>query len=139
MKLMVGVKALIVNDGRVLIIREASYEEGTNLGKWDVPGGRINTKEFLDEALRREVWEEVGLEVIPGSVLYVQENFPTIQGEECHVVRIHYLTTLTKDAQVVLSRDHDAYAWVTAEDLSGREYVEGLAEGISNYFANGVQ
>lgn len=38
-KLAVGVKAFILNEeGKVLILREAKYDEGTNDGKWDVKG-----------------------------------------------------------------------------------------------------
>jgi 8-oxo-dGTP diphosphatase len=136
MKLMIGVKAFISKNSRVLIIREAPYEEGSNFDKWDVPGGRINAEETLHEALSREVREEVGLEIVSSKVLYVQENFLNIRGEDCHIVRIYYAAELTGEADVVLSQDHDAYAWISAEDIPDREFVDGLAEGIGSYFAN---
>ncbi len=129
MKLLVGVKALIVNQNKVLLLREASYDEGINEGKWDVPGGRINPEESIIEGLRREVREESGLEIDLGEVLGVFDTFSMIKGEECHIVRIFYKAE-AKSTEIVLSDDHDAYAWVTLEDLKDKELVSSLPELI---------
>ena len=52
--LRVAAKAVIVKDGKVLILREAStYTEGTNIGKWGSPGGRIEASESFFDGLRR--------------------------------------------------------------------------------------
>ncbi len=80
MKLFVGMKAIIVHEGKVLILREAEYDEGTNTGKWDVPGGRINPEEPFLEGLKREVREESGLEIEPLELCGIFETFPTIKG-----------------------------------------------------------
>ena len=42
--LKVAAKAVIMNaEGKILIVREAdTYEEGTKIGKWGLPGGRID-------------------------------------------------------------------------------------------------
>jgi len=85
MQLYVGVKAVIQHEGKIFIIREAAYDEGTQTGKWDFPGGRIDPEETLHEGLAREVREEVGLVVTPGDVCFVQENFPVIKGDPCHM------------------------------------------------------
>lgn len=125
MKLFIGVKALIKHEGKVLILREAAYDEGTNEGKWDIPGGRINSDEPILKGLVREVEEESGLKIEVGEVVGVFETFPMIKGEECHIVRIFYTATTTS-TKVVLSPDHDAYAWVTVDDLAGKELVSSL-------------
>jgi len=134
MKLYVGVKALIVKEGRILLLREARYDEGTNEGKWDVPGGRILPEESLSEGLMREVREESGLEIRQGDVLSVSETFPVIKGEPSHIVRIHYLAEY-KSGEVVLSKDHDVYEWVEAATLAGKDYMGGVRELCVDYFA----
>jgi ADP-ribose pyrophosphatase YjhB (NUDIX family) len=135
MKLFVGVKALIVKEGKVLLIREAVYDEGSRTGEWDVPGGRIQPEETLLGGLAREVREEVGLEVRPGIVLSVQETFRTIKGEPCHIVRIHYLAEYVA-GEVVLSSDHDRFEWLSDESqLSDKVCMSGVSELVSNYFA----
>jgi len=130
MKLFIGAKAIVVHEGKVLLLREAAYDEGTNEGKWDVPGGRINAEEPILEGLRREVMEESGLTIKPGRVLGVFETFPTIKGEACHIVRVYYEATL-QTLEVVLSQDHAEFAWVTVADLEGKECVSDVAELVN--------
>ena len=129
MKLFVGVKAVILHEGKVLIVREAAYDEGTNKGKWDVSGGRIQNDEPILIGLAREVKEESGLEIKPMQVLGVSETFPTIKGELCHIVRIYYLAEALH-TKVTLGPDHDTYAWVTVEDINDKELVSSLLELI---------
>jgi len=53
----VGVLALVVDDaGRILLV-EHTYRSG-----WYLPGGGVRRKEALDDAIRRELREEVGVE-----------------------------------------------------------------------------
>lgn len=72
-KLFVATKAFIVHEGKVLVVREAKYENGTNVGRFGIPGGRAEKGERFDDALRREAKEETGLEIEIGEPLYVQE------------------------------------------------------------------
>lgn len=60
------VAAMIIRDGRVLMVRERlrddrNRHEGQEI--WTLPGGGIEPGESLEQALRREVHEEVGLEI----------------------------------------------------------------------------
>ena len=51
-KLFVATKAFIVNNGRVLLVREsAQYKDGANAGKFDIVGGRVETGQRFDESL----------------------------------------------------------------------------------------
>jgi len=111
MKLRVGAKGLISNaDGKVLVVQEAAdaYHEGTNPGKWDVVGGRIDEGEKLLDGLRREIKEESGLDVAIGSIIGATETFPTINGVAHHIIRVYYACSTDK-TEVVLSEDHDQY------------------------------
>ncbi len=129
MKLFVGMKAVIVHEGKVLILREAEYDEGTNKGKWDVPGGRINPEEPFLEGLRREVLEESGLEVEPTELWGIFETFPTIKGEACHIIRIYHLCRpVTID--IKLSGDHSEYEWIDPKDVGERVFVSDIVEMI---------
>src|SRR5574342_142083 len=59
-----GAKALIQNtDGQLLLLRKnpkKPHHKSVEL-LWDLPGGRIHRNESLEEALKREVYEETGL------------------------------------------------------------------------------
>lgn len=58
-----AVGGLIVDDGRILLV----YEDG----RWLLPGGEVERRETLEEALTREVREETGLTVSAGRLLSV--------------------------------------------------------------------
>jgi 8-oxo-dGTP diphosphatase len=126
MKLFVGAKGLVVHEGKVLLLRESSqYEEGTEVGKWDVPGGRIKPDETVREGLLREINEESGLSVTPGEVLGVFDGFPKIKGEVCHIVRVYFLCRAVSE-EVTLSSDHDAYEWVVPTVPGDKQLMDDL-------------
>jgi len=56
-KLFVATKAFVKFQGKILILRESSgYKDGVNVGKFDVPGGRIKPGQRFDESLQREIF-----------------------------------------------------------------------------------
>jgi 8-oxo-dGTP pyrophosphatase MutT (NUDIX family) len=63
-------KAFILKDGCLLLVRK-SPDDPNQPGLWEVPGGRMDFGEDIDEHLRREVREEVGLEVVPGDPFHI--------------------------------------------------------------------
>jgi ADP-ribose pyrophosphatase YjhB (NUDIX family) len=65
----VGVGAVIVRDGQVLLVRMGS---GGNRGQWSVPGGYLNAGESLEQTVAREVAEETGLEFRPERLVAVR-------------------------------------------------------------------
>lgn len=118
-KRFLAAKSVVKNkEGRFLILREAdSYEEGTNIGKWDVPGGRLEVEETLLDGLNREIKEETGLEVVVRKLVDARENFPVIHGEKVHIVRLYYLCSAENDS-VILSKDHDKFEWITKDEVT---------------------
>lgn len=121
--LYVACKALIYCNEQYLIIRESTqYTEGTNAGKWDVPGGRINPGEHWQQALKREVLEEVGLEIEIQHPVHTDEWFPVIKGEQSQVIATYYKCKATTNT-VALGSDHDAYKWITKKELTECELV----------------
>jgi len=54
------------DQGRLLLIRRAN-DPGS--GQWSLPGGRVEPGESDETAVIREMWEETGLDVIPGTVI----------------------------------------------------------------------
>lgn len=112
MKLFVATKAVVLFEGNALVLRESGeYEDGTQRGNYDLPGGRIDPSESLFDALKREVQEETGLVVSVGDLFHVSEKFQTIRGEQCHIIRLYFICEADTDT-VVLSDDHDAYEWI---------------------------
>ena len=56
-----GVGAIIINEGKILLLlRKRSPEKG----KWGLPGGSVKVGEKIESALKREVNEELGVEIL---------------------------------------------------------------------------
>lgn len=109
----VAAKAVIINSkGEVLLLREANtYKDGTNVGRYHFPGGRLDPGESYEDGLRREAKEETGLEVKPANPIYVGEWRPVIQGVPHQIIAIFTLCD-TKSTDVNLSFEHDDFRWV---------------------------
>jgi 8-oxo-dGTP diphosphatase len=132
MKLFVGAKGVVYYEGKVLLVRESGeYQDGSEEGKWDMVGGRIEPPEEVRLGLVREVKEESGLDVEPGELLGVFDGFPVIRGEKCHVVRIYFLCK-TNSNEVKLSLDHDKFDWVSPENPGDKILANDIAEMLES-------
>ena len=99
----VSVEALIVADGGLLFLKRRNHPVK---GEWWFPGGRIRKGESLEDALRREVKEETGLELLEAKLINVYSwIFP-----ERHDVTITYLCRCN-DVKVVLNEEHSEFAF----------------------------
>lgn len=132
-KLFIATKALVECGGKVLILRESgSYQDGTNAGGFDVPGGRLKPGERFDEALKREVLEETGLEVRVGKPIAVNEWRPIVRGERWQIVGI-FFECHASITDVRLSPDHDAYEWISPVDYHTYPLIDNLKPVFDQY------
>lgn len=81
----VGVGAVIVEGGRVLIVKRR-YDPLA--GQWSIPGGAVELGESLEDCVVREMREETGLDVEVGPVI---EVFDRITRDETGGVRYHFV------------------------------------------------
>lgn len=132
----IACKALIRHEGKILILREAAtYEEGTNIGKYHLPGGRIEPGEYHMDGLLREVQEETGLQVTVGKPVFVGEWHPVIKGEQNQIIAIFFLCSATS-SDVTLSEEHDDYQWITPENYRNFSLMPPEGEVIEAYLAD---
>ncbi len=136
-KLFVATKAFIIHDGKVLVLRESTeYVDGSNAGKFDVVGGRLQPGERFDDSLLREVQEETGLTVKIGKPFFVNEWRPVVKGEEWQIVGIFFACTADTDT-VTLSADHAEYQWIDPKDFDKYPMIENLKLAFTAYVALG--
>ena len=111
----VGVGAVIVRDGRALIVRRGHEPRK---GEWSLPGGLVHLGESLADAARREVREETGLEVELGPII---ETFDRIHRDDAGRIRYHFVIVdfvcWSPGGDAVAGSDAEAVAWVTADEI----------------------
>ncbi len=134
-KLFVATKAFIILDHKVLILKESSqYEDGVNVGKFDVPGGRIEPGQRFDESLRREVKEETGLDIKIGKPFFIDEWRPIVKEEQWQIVGV-YFECLAESKKVILSKDHEEFKWIDPQDYTKHGLIKGVDVAFKSYLS----
>jgi ADP-ribose pyrophosphatase YjhB (NUDIX family) len=127
-----GVGAVILHGNRVLLVKRGREPLK---GQWSIPGGVLELGETLAEGLKREILEEVGLEI---RVLEIVEVFERINRDEQGDVAYHYVLAdyLCEPAGGALRAgdDADAAAWFDREEVSSLAVTKGTPAVIDKAF-----
>jgi ADP-ribose pyrophosphatase YjhB (NUDIX family) len=126
------VGALIIEGDRILLV-ERGHEPLK--GWWSLPGGVVETGERLEDAARREVREETGLEV---EIVCLLEVFERIMRDaagrpEYHYVLMDYLCR-PAGGELCAADDASCVRWVTEQELPDLKITEGTPAVIAKAF-----
>ncbi len=123
-----AVGTVVVRDGCVLLARRG---KAPSRGKWSVPGGAVNVGESLEDAARREIREECGIEVELTDTVEVIER---ITRDETDRIRFHYVivdyVARWRSGEAGPSEEASEVRWVRPEDLEALDMTAGTAEVI---------
>ena len=109
-------------------------------GYWSVPGGVLEIGENLEDAIRREVAEETGLEVKPLGIFDVFERINRDESgrPEYHYVLVDYLCRVT-GGQLRPADDVSRVEWVREAHLPDYRITEGTLAVIQKAFRYGLR
>ena len=122
------IKAVDKNGKTVIFATQRGY--GEFKGGWEFPGGKIDAGETPEEALVREIKEELDTEVEVKELLdTVEYDYPNFHlSMDCFICKI-------KSGDLVL-KEHEAATWLTKETLYSVDWLpadQGLIPQIENY------
>ena len=127
MKTIRVVAAIIVHENQVFATQRGY---GNFKGGWEFPGGKIEQGETSQEALIREIKEELDTEIEVGQLLEtVEYDYP-----EFHLSMDCFFCSI-KSGELVL-KEHEAARWLTKETLDSVDWLpadKGLIKHISDY------
>ena len=136
----IAVTAIIHKDGKYLITKRSPHKKSFP-NKWTVPGGGMEVDDYMntpvstkagqwyyaiEKTLRREVKEEVNLEISKPKYL-LDLTFITSDGTPS-IVLSYYAEYIS--GEVILDKDSTEYKWVTAEEAKKIDLIDGIAEEI---------
>ena len=115
------VGAAVVRDGRVLASRRTGPAHLA--GMWEFPGGKVEDGESDEQALVRELTEELGVAVAVG-----ERVGPELDLSGTAVMRVYLATLVSGEPQL---NDHDEHRWLSADELYDVPWIPADAPALA--------
>lgn len=125
------VTGLLEKEGKVLILKRSSKEEFLP-NYWELPSGKVEFGETVEQALKREFKEETNLNIKvknPFKIFsYLSDN------NNRHTIEIVLKVTCENIKELIISKDHEEYTWISKEDIKkykiSQEIASSIVEGL---------
>lgn len=118
----IEVVAAIIHREKAYFATQRGYGEWE--GMWEFPGGKIESGESPEAALKREIQEELGIDITIDRFLCTTEyDYPSF-----HLTMHCYLCDV--EAGEIVLREHKSARWLTAETLDNVEWLPADKEVI---------
>ena len=132
--------AIVIKDGKYLITRRLMGKKRSP-GKWTIPGGRLETSDYvnsprdtekywynvLEKTLKREVLEEVSLKV--DNLQYIT-SLATVHDDGAPSIAITCMVNYVSGQASLQEEEADEYAWVTLEEAGGYDLIDGIYDEL---------
>ena len=136
----IAITAVIYKPDRTYLVTKRASHEDHFPGKWTVPGGKLSTDDYINtplthknqwyyaltNTLKREVLEEVGLEI--GKPEYLLDLI-FIKGGKTPVLVLSYFAEYI-GGEVKLNEDATKFAWISADEIHKYDLIEGIDHEI---------
>jgi len=109
--------AVILDNDRILAARRS--QSMSHPGQWEFPGGKIEPEEKLEDAIAREIREELGINVIPQTILT-----PVVHAYPHRIIRLTPIICTLSGDQTPHPHEHDRIEWVLPDDLKLLDWCE---------------
>jgi len=123
MKQRISVRAIIQEDDKILLLKRATGRESI-LGKFELPGGKIEYGEQPEDALRRYLHAEAGLHIqtarLYDAVTYIDRDDRDIQ----YLIVVYNVALAEDHHSMVLSQNYSKYVWHTEQKIQHDELTD---------------
>lgn len=116
----------VIRDDRDLILIDRRLAKGLLGGFWEFPGGKIEGNETVQECIKREILEEIGIEIAVDSHLITIEHTYSHFRVNLQVYNCRYLSG---EARAI---ECEEIRWVTIQELDNYTFPAANQEIIEN-------
>lgn len=116
MKQRVVVQAIIQHEDKVLLLRRSQGKPGI-IGKYELPGGSVDNNEQPEDALKRHLRNETGLDKIRFELSDVLSMTSRQEGDIQHVFIVYAVYDVGLNTRLVLGSSYDMYEWKTKSEI----------------------
>jgi 8-oxo-dGTP pyrophosphatase MutT (NUDIX family) len=121
----VSVKGIVVRGDTVVLLRNRRDE-------WELPGGKLEIGESPERCVAREIDEELGLDVVPASLV---DSWVYEITAGTHVLVLTYFCVERSPRAAVLSDEHTRFEWIPLGDVARLPLPEGYKTSIARWTA----
>lgn len=127
-----AVRAIIEDPaGKILLLQRANTSHG--LGGWCLPGGKIDYNQTIEDAVAKEIHEELGVITASAKFFFYQNSLP-LEPEGPHFINFYFHCSIIGEPRI--NSESSALAWVGPEDLRNFTIVFRNDEAVLRHFAS---
>jgi len=127
----VGIGAIITDNRGRLFLARRGIKAKNERGLWEFPGGSVEFGETMAAALRREMREEFGIEIIVGKLLDVVDHI--LKEERQHWISPTFLCTIAAGEPHIMEPEKCAEIGWFPPDAVPKELTQISCENLSHY------
>jgi len=126
---------VVVKGGKILMLQRNEPELKNAHLKWEFPGGKIEFNELPEEALKREIFEEAGVEATIDRMLpHVVTSYWNYDWGKRKAICLIYLCNYVSEEEVAKDHRVERIDWFKKEEISGLDSLPGTNEIIKLVF-----
>ena len=122
------VLGIVEKEDKILLIQR---ERGDFIGLWGIPGGKVEECEHIDEAVKREMLEEIGIDM----------NFQEVLGISSEIMHdknstsLLYICLLNIESNAIIENPEFNYKWFSKEDIvKATDIIESDKKFIEEFY-----
>ena len=120
------VKALIEKDGKIFIVRASDRN-------WELPGGKIDNDDSVEDTLRRELKEELGLDKVNIGPQINNFEFSVECYGKKYIFNVIVCECQANLSNITLSDEHAEFVWVNPKEIEKYPMQDGYKNVIQEY------
>lgn len=112
------VAAFIINDKKQVLLQKRSSNKRFNPNKWALCAGHVDAYESLEDAILREIKEEVGLDISKDDLRQFGEREFTIRDSNSHITYFYYIRSNLNEKDFIIQKEElSEVKWFDIDDV----------------------